>query len=143
MAKNGIVANLQMVKLLAGCLFFAREAKSGWIPVNGHILDAAIKSAREKGAFPPWGKKGLHFANGRTGLVCIELEELLDLMCQYCLLEYDSTFCRARFLVSERVIRSLLKEIGVDGWKARKWGRFIREGLEMEKRLTFGDPGDS
>ena len=127
MVENERATKLQMAKLLVCCLFFTGMTR---IPTNKNLLDGAIKSARRRGAFPPWGKRGLHFADGRTGTVCVELDELLQLASSCGFLEYDSSYCLTKVVVSRWVILKLLREeLGVGKKKARKWGRFIREGF--------------
>ncbi len=143
MEKSERINRVKLMELLVICLYFAQSyGKESRIRVNINALDIALKSARRRGAFPPWGKKNLHFANGRSGIICIELEELLRIAYDCGCIEYDQTCCFARVIISQKVALQFLKEIGIGKKKARKWGRFIREELEVEERLFFGDSGD-
>jgi len=133
MEENERVSRVQLMKLLVACLYFAQSYRSG-LRIRVNTLDVALKTARKRGAFPPWGKKNLHFANGRLRTVCIELEELLNLAFDCGCIEYDPPFCFMRIATGPRVALQFLREIGVGKKKARRWGRFIREALEeLEK----------
>ncbi len=132
MEENNRVSKLELAELLICCFFFAGKEPDGWFRVDENTLGAALKSARKRGAFPPWGKKNLHFASGRAGIVCIELAELLNLAAECLLLEFDSSFRRAKVTISRRIFQGFLADLEIGEKKARRWGRFIKEGLEEQ-----------
>lgn len=135
------VSKVRLMKLLVVCLYFAQSYGEGLrIRVNRNALDAALKTARKRGAFPPWGKRNLHFAEGRLGIVCVELKELLNIAYDCSCIKYDQSFCFVKVATSLRVALQFLRDIGIGKNKAKKWGRFIREALEKEERWIEEHP---
>jgi hypothetical protein len=113
------------------------------IPTSHGLLDRALYLAKKRAAFPAWAWAELHFADGRIGLQCVELPELLD-WAQRGLLtsapnpSYETTQIR----ISEHAARRLLRSLKVSEEDAKKWGEILKLCLS-EARRELEDFGET
>ena len=101
------------------------------MPTSHGLLDLALKRTCDKGAFPEWMRKQLHFANARTGLLCVELPTILDWAQTAELTEAPNPSYRfAQVQIDEETARELVKGLGVAEQDAANWGKILVECLK-------------
>ena len=101
------------------------------IPTSHGILDRALKTAFERGAFPPWLREQLHFVDSRIGLQCVELPALLDWAQRAQLTtapnpSYQST----QVQISSDAAREILSDLDVSEDEAVEWGQLLRQSVD-------------
>ena len=121
-------------QVILSSLLLARETR---IPTSHGLLDKGLKTAIEKGAFPPWVHESLHFADSRIGLQCVELPAMLKWAQSAELTEEPNpSYQYAQFQVSERVARYLLQRLKVDEPDAKRWGELLVECIAAEEQAA-------
>lgn len=110
------------------------------IPTSHGVLDRALKTAVNSGAFPEWARKRLHFVDSRIGLQCIELPSILEWAQRSQLTSapnpsYETTDVQ----ISDRLAEGLLKNLEVGDLKtAVSWGKQLRNAVaEVEQSLAL------
>lgn len=111
------------------------------IPTSHGILDRGLKTAVERGAFPPWLGEQLHFVDSRIGLQCVELPTLLDWAQRGQLTtapnpSYQST----QVQISSNAAREILSDLAVSEDDAVKWGRLLRQAVDEASNLMSAYP---
>jgi len=89
------------------------------------LLDRALKTSVEQGAFKPWGSR-LHFVVGPVRLVCVELPDILRTAYFACVTDQ----------LGERVARVFVRRLGLDEGEVRAWGVTLRAALSEEEQLA-------
>ena len=118
----------RIAQLLVACWRLGGDESR--IPTSQGLLDRALKAATEKGVFPAWAVKRLHFVDSRIGLQCAELPGILEWAQRSQLTtapnpSYETTEVQ----ISKRVARRLLNSLGVSPEEAKKWGETIRDEI--------------
>jgi hypothetical protein len=104
------------------------------IPASDGTLDRALLAAKAAGVFPAWFWEPLHFADGRTGLVCVELEDVLARAIVACLADWDAeTYRTLRVQVRPETAERLLQGSGVTVEEAMRWGGELRRILASQE----------
>ena len=101
------------------------------IPTSHGIMDRALQSVVQRGAYPTWLQNQLHFVDSRIGLQCVELPSVLDWAQRAQLTtapnpSYQST----QVQISDKAARKMLLELDVSEEDARTWGDQLREAVD-------------
>jgi hypothetical protein len=117
-----------LASLLVACWRLA--SSNNRIPTSHGLLDRALKDAFDKGAFPDWARKTMHFADSRIGLQCVELPSILHwAQIQELTAVPNPSYQFTEIRVSDRVAKQLLKRLDVAEGDALNWGRLISESI--------------
>ncbi len=100
------------------------------IPVSRGIFDRALQLAMHEGAFPETWRKLLHFVDARAGLMCVELEEILDAAQRATIVEPNASYLILHVNILPQTARLLLRRQGISESDAASWGMLLRRGLE-------------
>lgn len=101
------------------------------IPASQGILDRALKTTVERGAFPSWVRDELHFVDSRVGLQCVELPELLDWAQRAQITTAPNPSYRStQVQISRKAALLMLSDLHVAEEDAVKWGRLLREAVD-------------
>ena len=135
---------LPLTELLYSCWIISggtSEAKQS-LPTSRGLLDVALKTAIDKGAFPDWARKQLHFVNGRMGLVCPELPVIQRLATSLKITsEPNPSYVKTDVVVGETVALRSLAFLGISEEDAKGWGKCLRDAVEKSKAaITVEEP---
>ena len=132
---------LGLTQLLYSCWIISGNAEDGResIPTGGSVLEYALKDVVEKGAFPEWARKKLHFVSGETGLVCLELPLIERLATE---IKFTSdpnpSYTRTNIVVGKALARRCLGRLEIPEHEAKEWGKALRSAVESaEKELQL------
>ena len=100
------------------------------IPTSHGILDRALKTALERGAFPPWVRDQLNFVDSRVGLQCVELPELLDWAQRAQITSAPNpSYHSTQVQISDSAAQKMLSDLDVTEEDAIKWGKLLQEAV--------------
>lgn len=108
------------------------------LPVSDGTLDRALQLACKARELPDWAIKELHFVEGRTGMVCLEVIEVIDTARKALLAEeYDSSYQYVVPIDAPEVHTFCLKCIDTPRRDAQKYGEaLVRRLAEAKAELT-------
>ena len=113
------------------------------IPTSHGILDRALQSAVDRGAFPSWIREELNFVDSRIGLQCVELPFLLNWAQRAQLTTAPNpTYHSTQVQISRNAALRILSELNIAKEDAEKWGTILREAVDSE-RESMSDYPDS
>jgi hypothetical protein len=125
----------EVTQLLVSCWLLANNDRP--IPTSHGLLDHALKSAWDNGAFPDWARKALHFVDARVGLQCVELPAILDWAQSAELTTAPNPSYRfTQVRVSQGLARRLVRQLQVPEEAAVAWGKLLSAGIEEAGRET-------
>lgn len=102
-------------------------------------LDRAIERAVAAGLLPDWAAEALHFADGSSGRVCVELFEVLSWASVHGIVEYSFHDRGHRVYVSPDQAGRFLERLGVSVEEATRLGEFLAEEMGLkEKEASCG-----
>jgi hypothetical protein len=94
------------------------------IPTGDFVLDQVLENAVAVGVMPSWAANSLHFADARTGRVCVELDDILSWMWTAELASpYGDNDLRIN--VTKATARRLLERHGTAMSEAMRLGEFL------------------
>lgn len=97
------------------------------IPTSHGLLDRALKKTVERNALPDWVKSNLHFVDSRTGLLCVELDSILNMAQRVNLTSAPNpTYRCAEVQVGASVARQLLRDLNISVEAGKEWGKILR-----------------
>lgn len=104
------------------------------IHITDRTLDRALQKAWEQELFPKWVRDLLHFAEARTGLVCVELEGIISYWVNSTLVAFsDTSYTKIRVAISKRAIEDLADRTRIAAYDLRQWGTALAICLEETK----------
>jgi hypothetical protein len=126
----------QLAQLITAC--WRVSGQSSRIPTSHGLLDRAVKSAKEMGAFPEWARSRLHFVDSRIGLQCVEVPGILEWAQRSQLTSAPNpSYETTEVQISDRVAHHLLRELGIQEADAKQWGTMLRTAIqEAEEQLA-------
>lgn len=98
-------------------------------------LDRALQKALECGAFPVEWRSQLHFVDARTGLRCVELEDILLAAQRAGFVEPDVTFRETWVKIGLRAAHVLLRRQSLSEEDVRKWGLVLRDAINQVRAV--------
>jgi len=105
------------------------------IPTSHGLLDRALQKTVERNALPEWVKKNLHFVDSRTGLLCVELDSILNMAQRVNLTSAPNpTYRCAEVQVGASVAKQLLRDLDISVEAGKEWGKVLRD--EVAKALA-------
>ena len=111
------------------------------IPTSNGILDRALRTAVERGAFPSWVREELNFVDSRIGLQCVELPSLLNWAQRAQLTTAPNpTYHSTQVQISREAAQKILSELEVSEEEAMKWGTILREAVDTERESMIDYP---
>ena len=111
------------------------------IPTSNGILDRALRTAVERGAFPSWVREKLNFVDSRIGLQCVELPSLLNWAQRAQLTTAPNpTYHSTQVQISREAAQKILSELDVSEEEAMKWGTILREAVDTERESMIDYP---
>jgi hypothetical protein len=135
---------LGLTQLLYSCWIVSGLAEDGkeTIPTGGSVLEYALRDAVQKGVFPEWARKKLHFVCGDTGLVCLELPVIEKLATEIKLTsEPNPSYTRTHIVVGKPLARRCLSRLGIPEEQAIVWGLALRQAVETaEQEFQLAQP---
>src|SRR6266436_8687255 len=121
---------LSLTQLLYSCWIVSgsEDRVKESMPTGNGILEYALQDAVNKGVFPEWARKRLHFVNGDTGLACLELPYIQKLATE---IKFTSdpnpSYTRTNIVVGKPLARRCLAKLGISEDDAQQWGKAFRE----------------
>lgn len=101
------------------------------LPVSDGSLALALKQMQEAGELPDWIANKLHFAESRTGLVCVELEDILNMAQTAQIAEpADTTYRSLQHNTNLQTREYYLRIIDMRLPTARNYGRILRNRVQ-------------
>ena len=111
------------------------------IPTSHGILDRALRTAIERGAFPSWIHEELSFVDSRIGLQCVELPSLLNWAQRAQLTTAPNpTYHSTQVQISREAARRILSELKVSEDEASEWGAILRQAVDTERDSMIDYP---
>ncbi len=111
------------------------------IPTSHGILDRALRTAMERGAFPPWVREELNFVDSRIGLQCVELPSLLNWAQRAQLTTAPNpTYHATQVQISRDAARRILSELEISEEEAGEWGAILRDAVDTERESMIDYP---
>lgn len=111
------------------------------IPTSHGLLDRALKNALERNALPDWVKNNLHFVDSRTGLLCVELDSILNMAQRVNLTSAPNpTYRCAEIQVGASVAKQLLSDLNISVDHGKQWGKVLRD--EVANAIAFGSSSE-
>ena len=132
---------LDSAELLIACWIL--EDGGDRIPTSHGILDRALKTSVEQGAFPDWFREQLHFVDSRVGLRCVELPELLDWAQRAQITTAPNpSYHATQVQISRKAARQMLSDLHIAEDDAVTWGRILREAVDegRDSMRTYPEP---
>lgn len=125
---------LDTIEVLITSWILGGEGGRDRIPTSHGILDRALRTAIERGAFPPWVRDELNFVDSRIGLRCVELSSLLNWAQRALLTTAPNPTCHwTQVQISRGAARRILSEHDVPEEEAIGWGGILREAVDRER----------
>jgi hypothetical protein len=118
------------------------------IPISHGILAHALHDLKLKNVLPDWAKDELTFVEGRTGLVCLELHDILAWAQRAAITRAPNpTYSYTEVIVDRDFAERRLEKLGVDPARAREVGSLLYKSvrsIEQEiKRQTVAHTPNS
>lgn len=131
----------QMAQILVASWALGADERKR-IPTSHGLLDRALHAAIQKDAFPKWVHEGLHFADSRVGLQCVELPLILEWAQRAALTSTPNpSYQTAELKIGSDAARHLLRRLNIAETDAASWGRLlqetIREARDQEHAAEF------
>ncbi len=133
---------LRLTQLLYSCWIVSGTADDGkeTIPTGGSVLEYALRDAVNKGIFPEWARKQLHFVSGDAGLTCLELPIIEKLATEIKLTsDPNPSYTRTNIVVGKPLARRCLARLGIPEEQAKAWGAALREAVTATEE-QFAQP---
>ena len=125
---------LDTVEVLITSWILGGERDRDRIPTSHGILDRALQTAVERGAFPSWVREKLNFVDSRIGLQCVELPSLLNWAQRAQLTTAPNpTYHSTQVQISRDAALRILSELNVATEDAKEWGTILREAVDSER----------
>lgn len=122
----------RLTHLLISCFVVSAptQEKPLRLPTSHGVLDHAMKRLKDSTFLPQWAKDHIHFADGRTGLICLELSEILA-WAQHAKLtqEPNPTYRYTEVLVDRGFATRRLEKLGIPLDDARQLGSLLWQGF--------------
>jgi hypothetical protein len=107
------------------------------IPISHGILANALRELKSKNYLPDWAKEELTFVEGRTGLVCLELHDILAWAQRAAITRAPNpTYSYTEVIVDRDFAERRLEKLGVDPVRAREVGSLLYKSVRsMEQEI--------
>ena len=126
---------LNLARLLIACWILGDE-RDLELPTADNVLDRALAQVADDVDWPRWARAGLHFADARVGLLCVELPDVLE-WAQSAELTDAPSGARIRIKVGVGFARRTARRLGLDLEHATRTGRALRRAArEASARLA-------
>jgi hypothetical protein len=127
----------RLAQLIAACWRISGESTR--IPTSHGLLDRALKSTWEAGAFPEWARERLHFVDSRIGLQCVEVPDILEWAQRSQLTSAPNpSYETTEVQISNRVATRLLNQLGITADQATAWGNSLRNAMLVAEEQMVG-----
>ena len=135
---------LDTVEVLITSWILGGERDRDRIPTSHGILDRALQTAVERGAFPSWVREKLNFVDSRIGLQCVELPSLLNWAQRAQLTTAPNpTYHSTQVQISRDAALRILSELNVATEDAKEWGTILREAVDSERESMTEYPNSA
>lgn len=123
----------RLAQLIASCWRISGESVR--IPTSNGMLDRALQTTCNTGAFPDWARERLHFVDSRIGLKCVEIPDILEWAQRSQLTSVPNpTYDTTEVQISDRVAKYLLLKLEIKPEDGIRWGQTLRDAIsEVEK----------
>ncbi len=133
---------LGLTQLLYSCWIVSGTEKGmESMPTGNGVLEYALQDAVDKGVFPEWARKRLHFVNGDTGLTCLELPYIQKLATE---IKFTSdpnpSYTRTNIVVGRPIALRCLSKLEISETQAAQWGMELRNAVKrVEEDLVVAE----
>jgi len=127
--------HLSLTQLLYSCWIVSgtNNNEREVVPTKS-VLAYALQDLVDRGMFPEWARRELHFVSADTGLICVELASIESLATELKIISYPYfSYSKNHILVGKPWALRYLSELEISEEKAKVWGNTLRQAVVVAR----------